>query len=386
MSDADSIKSALKAMEDQKVRLLQQAAAEIDRAMAADIAELERLAAKYNLRVVSAVDVAPPFATAPDTSLSKWTTTLSAVERKEAGQTTAAQMSTMNLRELIGLYRADPRSPYRALRFGVRSTTDNWLDRIEKDHGDLRLADLNADGIKKLYELWAADGKMASGHSFATKLRGLFSFGTTVLDDPGCQRLSTIMNRMRFPNPPARTERLTAEHVVAIRAKAHEMGKPSIALAQAIQYECWLTQKDTIGEYVPVTEPGTSEIVVDGLKWLHGIRWEEIDGNLMLRHVSSYGSKSLELDLKRAKMVLEELHLQFPSLPKKGPVIVSEWNQKPWSAAEYRRWWRRLADAADVPKTIKNMDSSRAVDRNQAVVTAKEPELVRDADKEARLH
>jgi hypothetical protein len=53
MSDGDSIKSALKA------RRLAEAAAEIDRDVAADMAEIERLAvlaAKYNLRVVSSKD------------------------------------------------------------------------------------------------------------------------------------------------------------------------------------------------------------------------------------------------------------------------------------------------------------------------------------------
>jgi hypothetical protein len=395
MSDGDSIKTAVKAMEAEKARRLAEAAAEIDRDMAAEVAELERLtllAAKYNLRVVSADSLVqvPDHHNTPTINKTEpaLAPSVSATAPAVAAPTVAASNGPDTLGELVGLYRTDTRSPYRTLRFGVRSNTDNWLDRIAEDHGHLRLAELNADGIRELYDLWADGGtKLASGHGFATKLRGLFGFGTTVLDDPRCQRLSTIMNKMRFTNPPARTERLTADHVVAIRAKAHELGKPSIALAQAIQYECWLTQKDTIGEYVPATEPGSSDIIVDGNKWLYGVRWEEIDGNLILRHVSSYGNKPLELDLKRAPMVLEELQRQFPDHPKKGPIIVSEWSGKPWSAAEYRRWWRRLADAAGVPKSIKNMDSSRAVDRNKAVVPpAKEPELVLDPSKEIRLH
>jgi hypothetical protein len=380
MSGDDLISAALEAMEANKARQLEQARAEIERTIAADMAELHRLAAKYNLRVISA-DTAEAAqqhtATAPNNN-----------SPESSGQS-APTGGVETLGKLAQLYRTDERSPYRGLRFHVRNSTDNFLDRIVKEHADLRLADLNADSIKKLYDQWAADGKLSSGHAFATKLRGLFGFGTTVLDDPGCVRLSTIMNRMRFPNPPARTERLTAEHVIAIRAKAHEMGKPSIALAQAMQFELLLTQKDTIGDWVPVTEPGTSDIVLDGNKWLYGIRWEEIDDNLILRHHTSFANKKLELDLKRAPMVLEELQ-RLPSTPKKGAVIISEWNQKPWSPNEFRRWWRKVADAVGIPKTIKNMDSSRAADRrpnnNETKATTHEPELILDPDKEVRLH
>jgi hypothetical protein len=163
---------------------------------------------------------------------------------------------------------------------------------------------------------------------------------------------------MRFENPKPRSEQLTAEHVKAIREKAHELGKPSIALAQAIQFELMLNQKDVIGEWLPATEPGESDIVLDGLKWLHGIRWSEIDNNLILRHVTSFRKKMVEIDLKRAPMVLEEIK-RLGATPKNGPVVVSEWSQKPWSSNEFRRWWRKLADAAGVPKNIRNMDSSK---------------------------
>jgi hypothetical protein len=239
----------------------------------------------------------------------------------------------------------------------VRNNYDSLVDRILADLGDMRLAELNAENIKKAYDGWAADGKLAIGHSMATRLRGLFSFGTTVLNDEGCQRCSIIMSRIRFPIPNARSETITASQVDDIRAKAHELGKPSIALAQAIQFELMLRQKDVIGEYVPASEPGTSDIIVDGNKWLHGIRWEEIDSNLILRHVTSFRQKKVEIDLKKAPMVLEEIQKLGTSIPKKGPVIVSEWNQKPWSSNEFRRWWRKIADAAGIPKTVKNMDS-----------------------------
>jgi len=387
MSDApDPISAVIKAAEE---RLILEARAKIERETTADMAVLQDLAKKYHLRVISEADweeferlrsSTGPYPKAPPLPYA----TQSDIPILNGSQGAGVE----TIRELAGIYRTDERSPYRSLRFGTRTNTDNFIDRIIAEFGDKRLAELNADIIWKMYESWAAGGKLASGHAFVTKLRGLLSFGTVVLDDPGCQRLSIIMNRMRFPTPPAREERLTKDHALAIRAQAHAKGKPSIAHAQALQFEFGLGQKDSIGEYVPTTEPGTSDIIVNGMKWLHGIRWENVDDDLVLRHETSFGGKLLELDLKRAPMVLEELEKQFKGvIPKSGPIIVSEWSGKPWSGNEFRRWWRKLADAAGVPKTIKNMDSGRAADREQFAVKGAQFEGVDlDGEPEVRLH
>lgn len=380
MSKDDSIGAVLKAAQ---ARLLAEAQAKIELETAADMEVLHKLAAKYNLRVIAADLVVPaPELGAPALSIN--------AEPSGNGRVEPALASSRvkTLGELIGLYRTDERSPYRALRFKVRVGTDNMLDRMVELHADVDLTTLNADGIRKLYDAWADGGKLATGHAFVTKLRGLFGFGTTVLDDPGCQRLSTIMNKMRFTMPPTRDERLTEDHTKAFIAKAHELKRPSLALAQAIQFSFGLGQKDTIGEYVPVTEAGTSDIVLDGMKWLYGIRWERVDEKLVLHHVTSFGAKTLALDLKSAPLVLAELEKQFGSvIPKNGPVIVSEWNEKPWSSNEFRRWWRKVADAAGVPKNIRNMDNGRAADREQYAVKAGSYEQLQlDSDKEVRLH
>jgi len=117
---------------------------------------------------------------------------------------------------------------------------------------------------------------------------------------------------MRFAMPKSRTERLTSDQAIAIRRKAWEMDRPSIALAQAFQFELMLRQKDVIGEWAPIAEKGISYLQADGLKWLRGIRWEEIDQNMVLRHVTSKRNKEIEVSLKNAPMVMEELALLSP--------------------------------------------------------------------------
>ena len=44
-------------------------------------------------------------------------------------------------------------------------------------------------------------------------------------------------------------------------------------------------------------------------KWIRGIRGEEIDQNLILRHVTSKRDKLLTLDLKQCPMVMHELRM-----------------------------------------------------------------------------
>jgi hypothetical protein len=281
------------------------------------------------------------------------------------------------LRSLMRSYKTDQDSPYRKIRYTSRRYYDSLMSLIETEHGDKLLVDLKGRTFSRLHEDWTAGGKIAMAHAKMGMLRTLFSFGATLLEDDDCGRLSGILSKMRFAMAKPRTERLTAAHVVAVRAKAHELGRPSIALGQAIQFECMLRQKDIIGEWVPIREPGISDVQHDGMKWLRGIRWEEIDENMVLRHVTSKRQKMIEINLRNAPMVLEELAL-LGDRPASGPVIRSEWHGMPWTSHEFRRWWRKVAEAAGVPKTVRNMDS-RAGAISEATDAGADLEHVRHA-------
>ncbi len=114
-----------------------------------------------------------------------------------------------------------------------------------------------------------------------------------------------------------------------------------------------LRQKDVIGEWVPINEPGMSDVTTGNSKWFRGLRWEEIDSNMILRHVTSKRQKEVTAELRLAPMVMEEL----PARRASGPVIICEHTGIPWTAHEFRRHWRKLATAVGVPKTVRNMDS-----------------------------
>src|SRR6185312_14279942 len=174
------------------------------------------------------------------------------------------------------------------------------------------------------------------------------------------------LSKIEFPMPKRRTVFLTTQQVIAIRAKAHEMGYPSIALAQVLMFELMIRQKDAIGEMIPMSEPGLSDTGYGGKKWLMGIHWNEISDTLILTHRLSKSLRGREaimdpgagktevFDLKVYPMVMEELqHVTH----KTGPLVICEHTGRPWDHKYFATIWRKVADAAGIPKHLQSRDS-----------------------------
>lgn len=334
MSDESAHREA---MEREKARLLEEAAAAVAAAEAItrEIEEVDRataILAKYGF-VVSAP---PPGA------------------QKGEG---AAFDGTV--RTLIASYKTHPRSGYHKLAYRTRESYDSSLRRIERDLGPEQVEKLDKERLERQHAEWTAGGTthVAMGHSLVGQLRILASFGADILKDQSCRMLQVALHYMKIPKGEKQTVPLTAAHARAIRTMAHAKGLPSIALAQAFQFEHKLGQRDVIGEWVPMREPGTSDIVSKDLKWLRGLRWNQIDEGLNLR---------LSTETRRlGQMVAEELWAMFSKsgeplsrarLPASGPIIVYEPTGLPYPAHTFRRVWRELADEANVPKAAKNRD------------------------------
>jgi hypothetical protein len=93
-------------------------------------------------------------------------------------------------------------------------------------------------------------------------------------------------------------------------------------------------QKDICGEWVPESEPAnpTSTTTAE-VASRH--RWEEIDDNMMLHHVTSKRQKAIDIDLRKAPMALRELEF-VTYRPPTGPIIINDVTGLPWSANEFR--------------------------------------------------
>lgn len=289
---------------------------------------------------------------------------------------------------LIDAYQRDKDSPYRKLRYATRVFYDTLCRRIIKMMGRSIVADTTARELLRLHGEFVEAGNVPMGHAVVGMMRTLLSFGSTILADKDCREVRVMLHDMRFPMGKARSVILTADWVVAIRAEAHKRGKPSIALAQAFQFELMLRQKDVLGEWVPISEPGMSDTIWGNAKWMRGIRWDEIDGDLKLTHVTSKRGKEISVNLRNAPMVMEELDLAFPGwggdrakLPANGPVVLSETHGVPWIANEFRRFWRQIATACGIPKGVRNMDS-----RAGAITEATEANAPLESIKHAATH
>jgi integrase len=187
------------------------------------------------------------------------------------------------------------------------------------------------------------------------------------LEDKQCDRLRNLMGEMKFKRGKPRTTRVTPEHAIAIRAQAHRVGRPSIALGQAGMTDFGWRQIDLIGSYDPRGKTDKSDVVVARWgEWLHGLRFEEIDDDLVVHHVTSKKQKLSEPPLAYAPMMLQELRLRFcpngepltrDRMPERGPVIVNEITGVPYSERQWRYEWRKIARAAGVPDDVQNRDS-----------------------------
>lgn len=273
----------------------------------------------------------------------------------------------VSVENLVAAYRGHDESPYQKLRHSSRLAYEANLKRIVNDWGKQLLAGLKKQEIEAQYNAWLSTGKRAMAHSLITMFRGLIHFGAGTLRDPECERLVAVLHNMYFSPPRGRSEFLTADHVKKIIDMAHKMGWHSIALAQAFQFEIKLHQRDVIGEWVPTTEPGEPDVLSPegDEKWIRGLTWSEIDKDFVLRH-RDVTNKVREVNLNLAPTVMKELKRELERLvtrPVSGPVIVSEFHHQPWTAHEYRRRWRQVADACGIPKGVQN-GSSRPAKKN----------------------
>ena len=262
------------------------------------------------------------------------------------------------LLDLINLYRTDEQSPIKAVRFATRRYYEANLRRLVEDCGDRRLDQINAQIIKEWHKDWATKRGVSMARALITMLRMLFSFGLTRFEDRKCERLSLIMSKLEFEIPKSRNETLSEDLAEAIRVEAHNQNRGSIAMAQAFQFNTALTQKEIIGEWVPINDPEQSRVINGGgdKKWVRGLRWEEIDADLILRHPASNGKGEIVLDLKKNRMVMEELQRRG-SHPATGPIIMNEHTSLPWLGDDFRWYWRKIATAVGVPKNVRYADS-----------------------------
>jgi hypothetical protein len=160
--------------------------------------------------------------------------------------------------------------------------------------------------------------KRATGRLILKILKQIFLFGKLALPETsGCAKVVEIMRDMSEQRTFASGRRQRKEFLTYAQAErhceaSHREGFGSIALAQAFMFDLGMRQKDMIGEWVPRSEPGVTDVFNGGSKWLMGARWEEIDEQFVWKHrLSKSVTREGIMDLETGKTELFEL-LEFP--------------------------------------------------------------------------
>jgi len=118
-----------------------------------------------------------------------------------------------------------------------------------------------------------------------------------------------------------------------------------MAIGVATQFETMLRQKDVIGEWL-----------LDGQgreTWTGSYTWENIPGGVLRLKTSKTGAR-IAHDLTRAELLWPLIQM-VPQHERKGAVVKAY--GEPIRVRSYRKWYRKIADQAGIPRTVWNMDA-----------------------------
>lgn len=281
------------------------------------------------------------------------------------------------VRSIVNLYLTEKHSPFHALKWTTKREYEAGLALLDRLYGGVMIEDISK---RELFEWYgklqepigrrgAAKQKaprsapkqhVRAGNFRMTLLKMVAKFGCG--DYPACDRLRSMLETTKLRGERSRDQFLTAEMVERFCAVANAEGAPSMALAQALQFETAMRQKDVIGEWAPnevgkVNEPGP--LATRKTTWTVGLVWEEhISPDLVMSKPTSKSrfTKSAVVDLKLLPILMRELE-RIPPASRKGPVIVSEKTGKPYQGKHFSRLWRKLARKAAIPDDHQNRDS-----------------------------
>ncbi len=292
---------------------------------------------------------------------------------------------------LVEIYQKHKKSPFNKLRYEASLTYFGQLNALKAAIGKVRVTSITFDRLTDWQAEFAQDedgGKPKKARSAALiwQLKAIITFGCLVLPEssgcPAVRDIFSVMAEAKMMGGGSRTRKayMTAAQCRLLCATAHAAGHHSIALEQAFAFELGVIQKDVIGEWVPRAWPGITDVVWGTRKWMIGMRWEEIDQNLILAHrlsksvrgrdnvMDPEAGKTKAWDLTACPMIMDELRriagkAEFTrdDLPASGPLIICErrygGEQRPWTASAFRQRWRALATKAGIPTSIQNRDS-----------------------------
>lgn len=271
-----------------------------------------------------------------------------------AGNKRGAAVFDGTLGSLLEMYASDEDSPYRDLKYSTQQAYADDIKILRNAVGARRINMLTGQDFRRWYNNLrqpakpGAPERLRRAHGVMTMLRIVLGYGHQ-LGLPNCGRLKDILSEMRFKTARARDAVITYQQAVAFIAKAHELGRPEMALGQALQFEGTLRQIDIIGEWVP-------DAMCRGGRWTNGLIWQDMLPDYVLRKPTTKTGRIAEIDFREYPLALAELE-RVPLERRIGPVIKDSRTGKPFRPGRYSRRWREIATVAGIPSNVWNRDS-----------------------------
>jgi hypothetical protein len=205
------------------------------------------------------------------------------------------------------------------------------------------------------------------------------------------------MHKMRFArNESPRRQRhgRIRQHDPGHGARSFRLA--SIALGQAFQFECTLRQKDVIGEWCPLSEPGVSAVIIAAeMASRHRLAGDRRQPDPAARHqqeaeddrgrskagadgdggIAAHGRRRAA---DRGGRDHQEGHGQPSPAAGVRPGRHLRHHGLPWTGNEYRRKWRWSRGKCGIPDNVWNMDS-RSGAISEAIQAGAPIEFVRHA-------
>ena len=268
-----------------------------------------------------------------------------------------ARPFTGTVTSLLEFYETHPESGFQQLGAQTRRIYLIYIRRLQTVAGDRRVAQLTGIDVKRWFDAAAKPAeagerpKLAAARMMIAVLKAALAFGEANRL-AGCADLAGSVRAVRFTGLKPRGARPSAKQVRDLIAAAHAKGQASIALTTALQFETTARLWDVIGQWVPLAEPGLSDITSGRMKWVSGLRWEMIGADNVLRFTPSKTQKStgrdVAVDLSLCPLVLLEFQ-HIPHEARVGPIVLDPSTGRPWEQRKYRKNFQRIAAGAGWP-------------------------------------
>lgn len=264
---------------------------------------------------------------------------------------------------LADCYESDPDSGYASLQGNTAEGYRPWLKMVRETIGKRVVSRVVAKETRRWYREWKAlasrrgtDGtRQAYGGVQAWKI--LLNYGIEC-GIQKCRQLRVDMEKIRFPRNPPRNVTITFAEAKRFVIEAMRRGWKNLALTQAIQFECFLRQKDAIGAWQKVAadyiaQPG--EIVRRGKVW-RGMTMNMITLDTDLKIRTSKTGQPVVHKTSACQLVVLVLAAFGPD-EWKGPVACRPDGTPFPDRQSYAKAWRKIAKAVGISDEAQNMDN-----------------------------